>query len=344
MRVLIVGAGAIGILMGHRLERAGHEVTFLGRPAVRDAAARNGLRVIDQAGAHYLSSLVVTDVGQLSHAPHIIIITVKAHDTAGAAAQIAPLASDHTPILLIQNGVGGEEAGVEMLPSSPWFGAVTTLVADRLESTLVQQSKAKASLVMAPICNVEDTAQMSRLFEGTGFDTVRVCPSHDAMKWSKLLLNILGNAVPAIVDMSPAATFANTELFAVERAAYLETLAVMQARDIKPIPLPGYPVPMLVWAMRRLPAGIARTMLARLIVGGRGGKMPSLHKDLTSRRTKSEVQFLNGGIATSGEKAGVPAPVNQALTDILLSIAAGDVPWDRYRGDPHALWVDCGMP
>jgi len=164
------------------------------------------------------------------------------------------------------------------------------------------------------------------------------------MKWSKLLLNILGNAVPAIVDMSPAATFSSTELFAIERAAYLESLAVMRDLNIKPIQLPGYPVPLLTWAMRRLPAGIAGELLSRLIVGGRGGKMPSLHKDLTGRRAKSEVQYLNGGVAIYGEKAGLPTPVNRALTDILLSIAAGDVPWDCYRGDPHALWVACGKP
>jgi 2-dehydropantoate 2-reductase len=344
VHVLIVGAGAIGILTGHHLASAGHNVTFLGRPALAEMAARDGLRVIEQSGMQRVEARIVTVAEDIAEAPDVIIITVKAYDTAGAAAQIAPLAAGNTRILLIQNGVGGEAAGRDLLPAARWFGAVTTLVADRLEPTLVRQSKAKASLVIAPMTSGQDARGMVELFTGAGFSRVRAHPSYAAMKWSKLLLNILGNAAPAIVDMSPASTFANAELFAVERAAYLEALAVMRRSGIAPISLPGYPVPLLSWAMRTWPPRLSRALLSRLIVGGRGGKMPSLHKDLAGGRTKSEVEFLNGAVAAQGEKIGAPAPVNRALTETLLAIAGGEMPWERYRGNPQALWIACGKP
>ena len=43
VRVLIVGAGAIGSLVGHGLARAGHEVTLVGRQLYVDAVRARGL-------------------------------------------------------------------------------------------------------------------------------------------------------------------------------------------------------------------------------------------------------------------------------------------------------------
>ena len=338
-----MGAGAIGMLMGYRLEQAGHKVTLVGRTAAAQAAAENGVIVYDHTGEHRLKATVVLAVDQIAHRPDIIILTVKAFDTGPATSQIAPLANADIPILLIQNGVGGEAAGLEALPSGRWFGAVTTLVAERLGPAQVRQSKREASLVIAPLANVDSIGEMVDLFQNAGFDEVRSCRSYDAMKWSKLLLNVLGNAVPAIVDMSPGQTITDCHLFTIERAAYLEALAVMRASSIHPMPLPGYPVPLLAWAMRRLPAATLRTLLSRLIVGGRGGKKPSLCMDLAGRRAKSEVQFLNGAVVRQGEKVGIATPVNRSLTDTLLSIAGGEEPWERYQGNPQALMARCGL-
>ena len=338
-----MGAGAIGMLMGYRLEQAGHEVTLVGRPAMAQAAAENGVVIHDHTGEHHLKANVVAAVEQMMDRPDFIVMTVKAFDTGPASLQVAPLANQNIPILLIQNGVGGEVAGLAALPSGRWFGAVTTMVADRLGPAEVRQSKKKASIVIAPLANVGSTAGMVDLFQNAGFDEVRSCRSYDAMKWSKLLLNTLGNAVPAIVDMSPGQTIADRQLFAIERAAYLEALAVMQKSDIHPMPMPGYPVPLLAWAMRRLPAAMLRTLLSRLIVGGRGGKKPSLYMDLAGRRAKSEVLFLNGAVVRHGEHVGIPTPVNRALTDTLLTIAGGEEPWERYQGNPQALMIRCGM-
>jgi len=343
VQAMIMGAGAIGMLIGYRLEQAGHEVTLVGRPAVAQAAAENGVIVYDHTGEHRLKAPVVTDVDQVANQPDFIVLTVKAFDTGPATSQIAPLANANIPILLIQNGVGGEVAGLEALPSGRWFGAVTTLVAERLGPAQVRQSKREACLIIAPLANVNNADDIVDQFHNAGFDEVRACHSYNDMKWSKLLLNILGNAVPAIVDMSPGQTITDRHLFAIERAAYLEALAVMRKSDIHPMSLPGYPVPLLAWTMRRLPATLLRTLLSRLIVGGRGGKKPSLYMDLAGRRAKSEVQFLNGTVVRQGEKVEVATPVNRALTDTLLAIAGGEEPWERYQGNPQALMARCGL-
>ena len=50
MRILIVGAGAVGGLFGARLARAGRDVTFLVRPARAAALRRDGLQVLSPLG------------------------------------------------------------------------------------------------------------------------------------------------------------------------------------------------------------------------------------------------------------------------------------------------------
>lgn len=343
MRILVVGAGAIGILIGHRLQVAGHQVTLLGRPALQEAAAREGMFVTDQLGTHRVTADVVTSVDRFADIPELIIITVKAHDTAAAAQHLLPIASQKIPILLIQNGVGGEAAGIATLPSAIWFGAVTTLVADRPQIADVRQTKRRGSITLAPLRNAGSADVIAGILRSAGVRQVRTHHSYDVITWSKLLLNILGNAVPAIVDMSPAATFRHPDLFAVERAAYREAVCVMRGLHLKPIPLPGYPVPLLAWAILHLPATLLRPLLSRLMAGGRGGKMPSLHRDLMHQRSESEVLFLNGAVVRHGERMGISTPVNRAITDTLIALSRGEQAWDRYRGKPGVLRDLCSI-
>jgi 2-dehydropantoate 2-reductase len=175
-----------------------------------------------------------------------------------------------------------------------------------------------------------------QLFHSAGVKTV-LCPDYRAQKWSKLLLNMLANAVPAILDMPPGAVFSDPRLFAIERAACLEALDVMHALQLRPVGFPDYPVPVLAWAMRHLPEPILQRLLRRLVAGGRGEKKPSLQIDLLSGRRRSEVLYLNGAVVTYAVHLGLAAPVNQVLVDTLLGIAAVTISWHDFRGKPERL-------
>ncbi len=60
MRVLVVGAGALGGYFGGRLVEAGKNVTFLVRPARAEQIARHGLRIESQHGNAELSSALAS--------------------------------------------------------------------------------------------------------------------------------------------------------------------------------------------------------------------------------------------------------------------------------------------
>ncbi len=180
----------------------------------------------------------------------------------------------------------------------------------------------------------EALAQLARRLARPWFRTA-VTGDWAAMKWSKLLLNILGNATAALLDEPPAAALARPGVFAVERAAFLEALAVMRRRGLRPLPLPGYPVPLLAAALR-LPLPLARRLVAPRLAGGRGGKEPSFLLDLRRGRA-TEAPFLLGAVAEEGRRAGVPTPVCAALAEA-LERAAGDADFRAsLRGDAAAL-------
>jgi 2-dehydropantoate 2-reductase len=160
---------------------------------------------------------------------------------------------------------------------------------------------------------------------------LRVYADYRAMKWSKLLLNLLGNATSAILDMNTLEAFADRRVFAIEVAALREAVAVMDALKIKAIELPGYPVPLLVFALRHVPIPLLQPILRRMAKSGRGEKLPSLLIDLNAGRPQSEIDALNGAVSEASKSIGVRTPVNDALTVTVRELVAGSVDRAAWR-------------
>jgi 2-dehydropantoate 2-reductase len=187
---------------------------------------------------------------------------------------------------------------------------------------------------------IESTHPLSSVlvnsFNKAGLKT-RPYSNREALKWSKLLTNLQANAIPAILNWTPLEVLSNVQTYALECAAIREAVDVMQALKISVVDLPGTPVRVLVNAMTRWPQWFSRPLIARTLGAARGGKMPSLQMDLTAGRKQSEVEFLNGAVVRAAERAGLPAPVNQALTQRLSGMAAGGIPPRRMQSHPEQI-------
>ena len=157
------------------------------------------------------------------------------------------------------------------------------------------------------------------------------------MKWSKMIINLLANASSAILDMTPREVYSNSELCKMEIRQIRETLDVMSAYKIPVVNLPGTPVKLLAWGIKNLPLTVIQPLLKRLVGGGRGGKMPSFHIDLMSRRGMTEVDYLNGAVVRFGSKVGINTPVNLVLTETLLSLTRGELEVNDFFHQPEKL-------
>jgi len=166
----------------------------------------------------------------------------------------------------------------------------------------------------------------------------RVYPDAAAMKWSKLLGNLVGNATSAILDMDPGTIYADRRTYPVERDQLREAVAVMRALGLRPVSLPGADVSLLLRGLA-LPVAIGRPIVSRAIAGARGGKSPSLrlHVRRDAAGVPTEARWLNGAVAAAGERVGVHTPVNAGLSALVEELAAdpGRAAW--FAGRPDRL-------
>ncbi len=137
LNILIIGAGAIGCLVGGKLAKAGYPVTLAGRPRIAEAINRNGLRLIEPSGEELIRTLKVTgSIAEAFSTPSshfdLIILTVKSYDSAAALAEIKAC-TPHIPAMLsLQNGVGNEAEIAQTLAAPHIFaGNITTPVSNR---------------------------------------------------------------------------------------------------------------------------------------------------------------------------------------------------------------------
>jgi len=337
MRVLVIGAGAVGSLLGARLALAGHAVTLAGRPALVEAVAGRGLTLIEPDGSRRVARVAALDgiAAALAEGSYdIALVTVKAYDTAAAIAELTA-ATRTPPLLTLQNGVGNEEALAAAVGADRVLaGALNTPVSAPAPGQ-VQVHRPTYKIGLAAMGAVAPVEAVAAALAGAGF-TVGCFADYRGLKWTKLLMNILANASSAILDWTPAQVMADPVASRLEAGAWQEALAVMAASAIRPVALAGYPFPLLAPLARRLPIPWLARGLRGFVSGGRGSKMPSLHAAL-SAGGRSEVGWLNGAVARYGRQAGVATPINARLTEILTALTEGRAAWDDTRGRPERL-------
>ena len=105
MRILVVGAGALGGYFGGRLLEAGRDVTFLVRERRMAQLAKTGLVIRSALGDANLPNPPTTTAAALREPFDLILLSCKAYDLAAAADSFAPAVAAGTAILPFLNGM-----------------------------------------------------------------------------------------------------------------------------------------------------------------------------------------------------------------------------------------------
>lgn len=336
MRFLCFGVGAVGSYIGGSLALAGHELVFLERPGVADELRRNGLILeIDSAAHHLEQPQVVTSIGEAlaRGAYDAAILAVKSFDTAAMLETLAGRAAEMPPVLCMQNGVENEQALAAVLGAGKVIaGTLTSAIGKKGSGHIVLERQRGAGVAAGHAL----AAPLAAALNFAGIST-RLYPNAGAMKWSKMLTNLLANATSAILAMTPMQIFSHPGLFRLELRQLREALQVMNALKLPVVDLPATPVRLLSWAVKYLPGWLSHPFMQRAIGKGRGEKMPSFFIDLYGGRGLSEVDYLNGAVARFGERLGVAAPVNAVLTRILTGLTNGSLAKEDFAGRPDKL-------
>lgn len=336
---LCFGVGAIGTYIGGSLAAAGHKVVFIERPSVVEEVRRNGITLgLKNHTVRVEKPELVSSVDEAleQRSFDAAILAVKSFDTQSVLNSLKPHAANLPPVISFQNGVENETliAG-ELGEDKVIAGTVTTAVGRNGPGNItVERLRGIGIAALTPLGNQLVSVMDQAGLKAHGYSN----PS--AMKWSKMLTNLLANASSAILNMTPTEIFSHPGLYDLEARQMIETLRVMKALNIPVIDLPATPVRLLTWVVSRLPRSISRGLVEQSVGKGRGGKMPSFHIDLYSGRGKSEVDYLNGAVARAGQRLHVATPVNSKLNEILLGMTRGEIPRELYAQQPKKLLAE----
>ncbi len=106
MKICIVGAGAIGGMLGVKFAMSGHDVTLILRGANLAAVQKGGLRLIEEDGKELLAQPIkATSVIAEAGVQDVVILALKAHQVAAVAAELPALMHADTRIITMQNGI-----------------------------------------------------------------------------------------------------------------------------------------------------------------------------------------------------------------------------------------------
>lgn len=329
---MVAGAGAVGSFLGASLAAGGWDVTLVRRSRADAGPVR--LDVVDPEGRRWYAML--REAGWTTAdapAPDLLVFAVKMPDLADALVAAArwPLA----PALTVENGIGAEALAIERRPGAPLIAGSLTTSVERTGTEVRRLTRGGLGLAVVSGTAGGLATEVAAAFVRGGLHA-RGYPDAQSMKWSKLLANLVANATSALLDWDPRRVYRDPRTFALDREQLLEATRVMDALGLRPVGLPGTPVPLLARAVH-LPAALSRLALAAVVSGARGGKPPSLQGHLRAGGGPSEATWLNGAVARFGAECGVATPVNRSLARLVDEASADPVRRAWLRGHPERL-------
>jgi len=104
VKICIVGAGAIGGVLGVRLADAGHDVSLLARGAHLEAISGNGAKLVDQRGETVVRVAASDDPADFGP-QDFVVITLKTPSLPAVVPNLKPLLGDATAVVSAMNGI-----------------------------------------------------------------------------------------------------------------------------------------------------------------------------------------------------------------------------------------------
>ena len=299
MHILILGAGALGSLLGARLSQADRvRISLLTTDRQHVLAIRqDGLTVEELDGSTRCYRLPAFDAPHtLEEAPDLVLVSVKTHSIEGAVSSVADRCHAATLFLTLQNGIGNWER-------------IARLVG---EGSVLVGTTAQGATLLAPGRIRHGGNGPTYLGEPDGPPSPRVlavvekfrqaglaAESREGMAqliWEKLHVNVGINAITALTGIRNGFIAAMPVARELCRAAVEEAMWVARAKGLV------------------IPDDMVERVLA--IAQATAVNRSSMGQDVDHRK-RTEIDAINGAIVALGEQLHRPTPVNQTLVQLV---------------------------
>jgi 2-dehydropantoate 2-reductase len=298
MKIAIVGTGAMGSVYAGLFAAAGHEVWAIDawREHV-EAMQQMGLRLEGASGDRTVKVHATTDTKEAGPCD-LVVLATKAMHVSQAASSCKVLLKNDTPVLSIQNGLGGPDTAASILGKDRvmvgvvgGFGASMRAPGHAHHNGMELVRLGEFGGPITPrLKKVEET------WRGAGFK-VKVFDDIDQLVWEKLICNCAYSGPCALSDGTIAEVMNDADLSRVSATCATEGFAVARKKGVKL----GFDDP--VAYVRDFGSKIPNAR-------------PSVLLDLLLKK-KSEIDVINGSIPRVAKTVGLEAPVNEAVTALV---------------------------
>jgi 2-dehydropantoate 2-reductase len=332
-RIAVLGAGAIGSVVGGMLTRAGHDVTLIDQwPEHVDAMKTRGLRLSGTLGDFVVPvrALQIHELQTVGEPFDAVFVAVKSYDTEWATAMaLAYLREPDGVVVDFQNGINDERVAA-VAGKHRSLGCVITISAGMYEPGHAMRTDSATVGFKIGEHDGADTPrarELAKLLSAVA--EAKVTTNLWGERWSKLAINCMANPLAGLTGLGTLEVRTVPEIAAVGVHLGAEAIAVGRGVGHEVEPIYGIPVQRYVdaYAGRGLPELLAEIAA---IARARGGGQPSLLQDVLKGR-RTEIDYLNGYVCREGARVGVKTPFNDAVVAAVRALGVG------FKPDPAHL-------
>jgi 2-dehydropantoate 2-reductase len=330
-RIGIIGAGAIGCVVGGLLTRAGRDVTLIDQwPEHVEAMRTVGLRLSGTCGEHLVpvKALHIHELQSVTEPFDAAFVAVKSYDTEWATAMALAYLAPGGVVVDFQNGLNDERVAA-IAGTHRALGCVITISAGLYEPAHAIRTDTASVGFKIGEHDGRATARARELAEMLN----TVAPSQVTTnlwgeRWSKLAINCMANPLSGVSGLGTLEVRTDPRISAVGVHLGAEAIMVGRAVGYEVEPIYGIAAERFVDAyhgqgLRELLADIAE------VARTRGGGRPSLLQDVIRRR-RTEIEYLNGAVCDHGRRVGVKTPFNDAVVSLVRGLGVGFTPDPRH--------------
>ena len=287
MKILILGAGAMGCLYGAAFHRAGCEVVFVdvSQPHI-DAINAHGLELETRAGTEHLP-IPARRPEQIDAPADLVVVFTKTFHTDAALAGIAAAVGPETWLLSLQNGLGNDQRLAAHAARERIMVGSSSLPSDLVGPGKVR-SHGEGGSKLYPAFGADPAfaREVCELLSRGGLPASLEPDIHGAI-WSKAIFNATMNPLCALTRRTPGFLGAHKESRALIHALVEEGVAVANASGVA---IPAQPI----------------HDLTQVSVTDHANHEASMLQDVKAGR-RTEVDAINGAIVEAGRAVGVQA-------------------------------------
>jgi 2-dehydropantoate 2-reductase len=299
MKIVMMGAGAMGSLFGGLLALAGEEVWLVdNRKDQIDTIRSTGLTVEEKGELQTIPMNAALDVTSVGRAD-LVIFFVKAYDTEVAVSDALAVEKEDTIFLTLQNGLGNEEAICQKIDRRKVMLGVTGHGATLLGPGHIRHAGWGKTVIGELDYRITDRAsRIAQTFCKARIETEVSSNIYDHV-WGKLLVNVGINALTALTG------FKNGQLLDYPETSRLMEKLVTEASEVarrKGIHLEQDPIEKV-----------------RKTIEATKENRSSMGQDF-DRRQRTEIDAINGAVVREAQSLAIPVPFNQAVTDLVKAV------------------------